>query len=55
MLWKFSSVYNAARQHADHARPVTYAMGPRRLVTGAPTPAQLYVHQPQSARTAATA
>jgi hopanoid C-3 methylase len=26
MLWKFSSVYNARRQLADHARPVTYAM-----------------------------
>jgi hopanoid C-3 methylase len=55
MLWKFSAVYNAARQHGDHARPVTYAMRPRRLVTGAPTAAQLYIHQPPSARTTATA
>ncbi|HET7341899.1 MAG TPA: hopanoid C-3 methylase HpnR [Methylomirabilota bacterium] len=46
MLWKFSSVYNAERQHSDHARPVRYALRPRRLVTGKPTPAQLYVHQP---------
>ena len=46
MLWKFSSVYNAERQHGDHARPVRYALRPRRLVTGKPTPAQLYVHQP---------
>jgi hopanoid C-3 methylase HpnR len=26
MLWKFSSVFNPARQLADHARPVEYAM-----------------------------
>ena len=52
MLWKFSSVYNAERQYGDHARPVKYALGPRRLVAGKPTPAQLYVHQPVSARKA---
>ncbi|HET7341593.1 MAG TPA: hopanoid C-3 methylase HpnR, partial [Methylomirabilota bacterium] len=46
MLWKFSSVYNAERQHGDHARPVRYALRPRHLVTGNPTPAQLYIHQP---------
>ena len=50
MLWKFSSVYNAERQYGDHARPVKYALRPRRLVAGKPTAAQLYVHQPASAR-----
>ena len=50
MLWKFSSVYNADRQYADHEKPVTYSLRPRRLVTGKPTPAQLFVHQPASAR-----
>ena len=28
MLWRFNRVYNADRQHADHGRPVTYAMRP---------------------------
>ena len=49
MLWKFSSVYNAERQFADHSRTVTYSMRPRRLVTGTPKSADLYVHQPVSA------
>jgi magnesium-protoporphyrin IX monomethyl ester (oxidative) cyclase len=48
MLWKFTSVYNADRQFADHGRPVTYALRPRRLVTGKPKPTELYVHQPVS-------
>ena len=52
MLWKFSSVYNAERQFGDHGRPVKYALRPRRLVAGKPTAAQLYVHQPVSARKA---
>src|SRR2546425_1280250 len=52
MLWKFSSVYNAERQHGDHARPVRYALRPRRPITGKPTAAQLYVHQPAAARKA---
>jgi hypothetical protein len=53
MLWKFSSVYNVERQHGDHARDVRYAMRPRRpLLAGKPTAAQLYVHQPASARKA---
>jgi len=46
MLWKFASVYNAERQFSDHARPVSYTMRPRRLRTGKPTAAELYVHQP---------
>jgi hopanoid C-3 methylase HpnR len=49
MLWKFSTVYNAERQFADHSKPVTYSMRPRRLVTGKPKPAELYIHQPLSA------
>jgi hopanoid C-3 methylase len=46
-LWKFSRVYHPDRQHADHDRPVTYAMRPP-----APPPSarirasQLYVHTP---------
>src|ERR671923_1310861 len=55
MLWKFNAVYNAERQYADHARPVTYALRPRRLVTGRPSAAQLYIHQPTSVRTTANA
>ena len=52
MLWKFTSVYNADRQFNDHGRPVTYALRPRRLVTGKPKPMELYVHQPVSAHKA---
>jgi magnesium-protoporphyrin IX monomethyl ester (oxidative) cyclase len=46
MLWKFGHVYNARRQSADHARPVTYAMRPP-PPPGAtrPRPRDLYVHQ----------
>jgi magnesium-protoporphyrin IX monomethyl ester (oxidative) cyclase len=50
MLWKFGSVYNAARQRGDHDRPVRYAMRARRPVVGKPSGAQLYVHQPLGAR-----
>jgi hopanoid C-3 methylase HpnR len=54
MLWRFGSVYNAERQHADHLRPVTYALRPRRAPqTGRPTAAQLYVHQPASRKASA--
>jgi hopanoid C-3 methylase len=52
MLWKFGSVYNAARQFGDHGQPVTYALRPRRPVDGKPSGARLYVHQPISARKA---
>jgi hopanoid C-3 methylase HpnR len=52
MMWKFGSVYNAARQHGDHARAVTYAMRPRRLVAGKPGGALLYVHEPLAPRRA---
>jgi len=45
MLWKFSRVYNAQRQLADHARPVTYAMRPP-PAPGAvrPRARDLYIH-----------
>jgi magnesium-protoporphyrin IX monomethyl ester (oxidative) cyclase len=47
MLWKFSSVYNAERQYADHARPVTYEMRPPPAIRGArPSKSELYVHVP---------
>ena len=47
MLWKWSSVYNPDRQHADHLRPVQYEMEPPPLLAGAkPSKALLYVHMP---------
>jgi hopanoid C-3 methylase len=46
-LWKFSRVYHAGRQHADHERPVTYAMRPQAApLTSRPRQSQLYVHAP---------
>lgn len=43
MLWKFGRVYNADRQLADHARPVTYELPvPERR--GAPGRKELFVH-----------
>jgi hopanoid C-3 methylase HpnR len=54
MLWKFNSVYNPARQLADHARPVRYEM---RMPSVATEPAavrhRLFVLQP-SHKTAQT-
>jgi magnesium-protoporphyrin IX monomethyl ester (oxidative) cyclase len=52
MLWKFGSVYNAARQRGDHDRPVTYAMRPRRPLAGKPSGEHLYVHAPAASRRA---
>jgi hopanoid C-3 methylase HpnR len=50
MLWKFSSVYNATRQMADHQREVRY---PIRLPETAPPKkvdqTLLYIHQPETA------
>jgi magnesium-protoporphyrin IX monomethyl ester (oxidative) cyclase len=46
MMWKFGSVYNAARQYADHAQPVSYAMRARRPLSGKPSGRLLYVHEP---------
>jgi hypothetical protein len=48
MLWKFNSVYNPARQLADHHQPVKYEIslpkpGPEPLVKSS-----LYVHHPQA-------
>ena len=54
MLWKFSSVYNPERQYADHFRPVTYEMRPRRLLALKPTKADLYVHVPAPVHREAT-
>jgi magnesium-protoporphyrin IX monomethyl ester (oxidative) cyclase len=46
-LWKFSRVYHADRQYADHARPVTYAMRPQAApLSSRPRQSQLYVHAP---------
>jgi magnesium-protoporphyrin IX monomethyl ester (oxidative) cyclase len=45
MLWRFHRVYNADRQYADHARPVTYAMRPPPAANTPPPRARdLYVH-----------
>jgi hopanoid C-3 methylase len=49
MLWKFGSVYNAARLLADHGRPVRHALRlPEGAAPGAgrPPATQLYVHHP---------
>jgi hopanoid C-3 methylase len=46
MLWKFNSVYNPARQLADHQRQVRYEIG---LPEASARPVDrklLYVHQP---------
>jgi magnesium-protoporphyrin IX monomethyl ester (oxidative) cyclase len=50
-LWKFASVYNAARQWGDHQRPVVYAMRPP-TAPGSPKPRQseLFVHIPVARR-----
>jgi magnesium-protoporphyrin IX monomethyl ester (oxidative) cyclase len=46
-LWKFSQVYSADRQIADHARPVTYAMRPPAAAAGErPNARDLFVHRP---------
>jgi hopanoid C-3 methylase len=47
MLWKFSSVYNTERQHADHLKPVRYEMKPPRPLVGSkPSKQELYIHMP---------
>jgi magnesium-protoporphyrin IX monomethyl ester (oxidative) cyclase len=53
MMWKFASVYNAARQSADHDRPVQYALRPRQPLAEAPGRTQLYVHAPAPRRASA--
>lgn len=58
MLFKFSKVYNAARQFADHQRPVQYAMRPPRPASHPDTVPlrvrgdDLAIHEPRT-RTAA--
>ena len=45
MLWKFTKVYNAERQLADHNRPVRYQMQlPKHPALSKLDPATLYVH-----------
>ncbi len=51
MLWKFSKVYNADRQHAEHQRPVRYLMPPPPDHPVAVADRRdLYVHVPLRAR-----
>jgi magnesium-protoporphyrin IX monomethyl ester (oxidative) cyclase len=50
-LWKFSRVYHPDRQHADHARPISYTMRPPAPpVSSRPRASQLYIHSPAGAR-----
>jgi radical SAM superfamily enzyme YgiQ (UPF0313 family) len=45
-LWRFSSVYNAERQYADHLRPVRYELPlPPDAEQPAPERSELYIHQ----------
>jgi magnesium-protoporphyrin IX monomethyl ester (oxidative) cyclase len=45
MLWRFHRVYNADRQHADHGRPVAYAMRqPPPPGTSPPRARDLFIH-----------
>jgi hopanoid C-3 methylase HpnR len=47
MLWKFSSVYDADLQFADHQRPVRYELPlPPAVPVAAPDRKDLYVHVP---------
>ncbi len=47
MLWKFGSVYNHDRQHADHFRETIYSLRPPEThATARPDPAELYIHNP---------
>ena len=46
MLWKFNSVYNPARQLADHHRPVRYEMALPETPVGPVDRRSLYVHRP---------
>jgi len=43
-IWKFDRVYNAARQHADHAREVRYAIRRPAAVEPAARGSALYIH-----------
>jgi hopanoid C-3 methylase len=46
MLWKFSNVYNADRQHGEHLRPARYLLTPPKEAMAAPDRKDLYVHAP---------
>ena len=46
MLWKFNSVYNPARQLADHRRQVRYEMALPEASAGPVDRRSLYVHRP---------
>ncbi len=47
MLWKFSKVYNAERQNADHRREVHYSIGlPPVTAQTKVDPGLLYIHKP---------
>ncbi|MGH9060794.1 MAG: hopanoid C-3 methylase HpnR, partial [Acidimicrobiales bacterium] len=48
-LWRFSSVYTAERQHADHLRDVRYELPETPAAAAAPTRSELYVHRRASA------
>lgn len=44
MLWKFSQVYNAQRQYADHQRPLSYSLAPPPETVTTVKTADLYIH-----------
>jgi hopanoid C-3 methylase len=46
MLWKFNSVYNPARQLADHRREVRYEMALPEASAGPVERSSMYVHRP---------
>jgi magnesium-protoporphyrin IX monomethyl ester (oxidative) cyclase len=47
MIWKFSQVYNADRQYAEHQRPVHYQLPPPAAhPVDKPDRKQLYIHAP---------
>ena len=53
MLWKFSSVYNAKQQLADHQRQVKYPITlPAGDAPGRVDQSLLYIHKPEAARAA---
>jgi hopanoid C-3 methylase HpnR len=53
MLWKFSSVYNAKQQFADHHRKIKYSINlPSAAPTGRVDQSLLYIHKPQAAHAA---